>query len=111
MSGGTESRGAERAMTIQRLYERNGEQAGFWVQHRSWGNACALVRSVGGRRVGHVDDVDHARVVLEMYDVRSGRRLQAGERPRRPGDKSYAVIARPAWWVGHPGERTPKLLA
>ena len=35
-------------MTIYGLYERNGNRAGFWVQHRTWNNMCARVQSIDG---------------------------------------------------------------
>jgi len=37
-------------MTIYRLYSDNGNNAGFWVQHRTWGNVCAQVHSIAGHR-------------------------------------------------------------
>ena len=91
-------------MTIYRMYAQNGHRAGFWVQHRGWGNACALVLSVGGREVGplpgrpplHGD----AAVIVRRHDVRSGRVLDAGVRVDHPGDKNFAFIAEPSWSRG-----------
>ena len=88
-------------MTIYRLYSENGDRAGFWVQHRSWSNACALVRSVAGRSAGRLPGPaphhNGAEVVVEAFDVRSGRPIDLGPVLDAPTDRNFTAIARP-WW-------------
>jgi hypothetical protein len=63
-------------MTLYRLYQQNGNRTGFWVQHRTWVNTCGRVVSIGG---------DGAAVVMELFDIRSGRALaHADERRTQP---------------------------
>lgn len=92
-------------MTIYRMYEQNGNRAGFWVQHRGWDNACALVLSVGGSGAGPLPGrpPSHggAAVIVRHHDVRSGRVLATGVRLDDPGDKNYAFIAEPSWSRGN----------
>ena len=87
-------------MKIVRLYAENGHCAGFWVQHRTWSNACARVASINGRRSGELPEGDELRgdldIALESFDVRSGRALHA-ELPRAQ-DATFARIAEPAWY-------------
>ena len=88
-------------MTIYRLYAENGDRAGFWVQHRSWGNLCAQVQSVGGRESGALPGVaphhDNAPVQMRVLDVRSGRPISVIPSPAHPGDRNYSRIAEPNW--------------
>ncbi|MEO6435390.1 MAG: hypothetical protein ABIP55_06465 [Tepidisphaeraceae bacterium] len=88
-------------MTIYRLYVQNGNRAGFWVQHRTWTNACAIVRSVGGQRTGQLPGAaavqEEAQIIADTFDVRSGRRVQAAAAPHDPQDRHYTLIAEP-WW-------------
>jgi hypothetical protein len=92
-------------MSIYRLYAQNGQSAGFWIQHRSWSNACAWVQSVGGRRRGALPGRapfhNYVEVAMQGYDVRSGRpmELEASSLPP-PHDRSYSRIAQPAWAHG-----------
>jgi hypothetical protein len=88
-------------MTIYRLYADNGNRAGFWVQHRSWQNTCALVQSVAGQREGRLPGTaprhDDAAVNVRGFDVRSGRPIDLGPTLEAPHDRHYVAIARP-WW-------------
>ena len=109
-------------MTIYRMYEENGERAGFWVQHRKWSNACAQVRSIDGRDSGPLPGAsprhNEAAVVVHVFDIRSGRPmsevtseaattpplppLATGCAPAQqffcdPCDKQYVRIAEPFW--------------
>jgi hypothetical protein len=86
-------------MTVFRLYEQNGNCAGFWVQHRLWTNTCARVITVNGTRFGELPHGDKrhpdAAFTLEAFDVRSGR-------PSDPAipcadDNGFVRIADPAW--------------
>jgi hypothetical protein len=87
-------------MTIYRLYAQNGNSAGFWVQHRQWANACAHVHSVNGRRIGALshdaDARDDAAVVMQSFDVRSGRPLEPVPLPA--DDRHFDQIAEPSWY-------------
>ena len=87
-------------MTILRLYAENGHCAGFWVQHRQWLNVCARVTSIDGHRFGELPDGVELRndvdIILESFDVRSGRPLHAAPRPAH--DTSFVRIAEPAWY-------------
>ena len=88
-------------MTIYRLYSDNGDNAGFWVQHRKWGDVCAQVQSVAGLRRGKLPGVaplhDRAPAEFHWFDVRSGRQLDAPPAALEPDDKHYASIAIPFW--------------
>ena len=88
-------------MTIYRLYSDNGCAAGFWVQHRSWGNVCAQVYTIAGQRRGRLPGApplhDCAPAEFRWFDVRSGRAIKAPAETLEPGDKNYASIAVP-WW-------------
>src|SRR5262245_13322475 len=87
-------------MTLYRLYSQNGDRAGFWVQHRTWANACARVQTIAGKRSGRLPGSsprhDDAEIVIETFDVRSGRRMGPGN-PQCPADRNYSMIAEP-WW-------------
>jgi hypothetical protein len=94
-------------MTIYRMYVENGNRAGFWVQHRSWKNACALIVAVAGQPFGPLEgaapDYGNPHVDVRWFDIRSGRAvtpptdtdqaLQLGS----PGDINFHFIAEPAW--------------
>jgi len=88
-------------MTIYRLYSDNGNNAGFWVQHRTWGNVCAQVHSIAGHRHGRLPGApplhDRARAEFHWFDVRSGRAVEAPAQTLEPEDKNYSSIAVP-WW-------------
>ena len=88
-------------MTIYRLYSDNGDNAGFWVQHRKWGNLCARVEAIAGQRHGKLPGAaplhDRAPAQFQWFDVRSGRPLDAPPEALEPGDKNYASIAVPFW--------------
>ena len=92
-------------MTLYRLYSQNGNRAGFWVQHRTWANACGRVQSIGGQRFGGLPGLapvhDDAAVIVELFDVRSGRRMHLGA-PQCPKDRNYTLIAEP-WWSHQEG--------
>jgi hypothetical protein len=89
-------------MTISRMYADNGNRAGFWVQHRTWRNACAQVQSVAGQQTGKLPGngalPDNAAVVIRCFDVRSGRPMQLGTEIETPRDKHYRSIAQPGWY-------------
>ncbi len=88
-------------MTIYGLYNQNGRRSGFWIQHRSWGNICAQVRSIAGASSGalpgHAPLYDNAKVIMQVFDVRSGRPLQSELSLHPPEDRNYAQIAEPYW--------------
>ena len=90
-------------MTIYRIYTENGNRAGFWVQHRSWGNLCAQVESIAGRSEGKLPDPptdDCAEIMMRVFDVRSGRRVNTPPAPAPDGchDRNYSRIAEPYWY-------------
>ena len=89
-------------MTLYRLYAENGHRAGFWVQHRSWGNICAQVQSIAGLRSGALPGIaplhDKAEVLVRVFDVRSGRPMQNPPSLMPPHDRSYTRIAEPSWY-------------
>jgi hypothetical protein len=91
-------------MTIYRMYADNGNRAGFWVQHRTWLNACAQIQSIAGQRNGKLPGFaplhDNAEVVIRGFDVRSGRPMELGSRLETPQDHNYTVIAEPGWYRG-----------
>jgi hypothetical protein len=88
-------------MSIYRLYIQNGNSAGFWIQHRSWQNICAQVLSIAGRRSGilpgNAPAHEHADVLLQCFDVRSGRPLLTQPSIESPEDRGYVLIAQPPW--------------
>jgi hypothetical protein len=87
-------------MTIYRVYVENGNRAGFWVQHRTWGNTCARVRSIAGKAEGKLPgaapNYDDSPVAMQMFDVRSGRPMSADE-SINIADRQYTRIAEPFW--------------
>lgn len=91
-------------MTIFRLYTQNGDCAGFWVQHRRWKNTCALVLSVCGLRAGELpvsESYQHkTKIMLECYDVRSGRPIMAEAWLDQVHDREFERIAEPFWCHG-----------
>lgn len=91
-------------MTIYAMYSQNGNRAGFWVQHRGWGNTCAIVVTVGGVDMGPLPGKppahDQAEVVVCQHDVRSGRLLNVNLQLVNPADKNFSFIAEPAWSRG-----------
>ena len=94
-------------MTIYRMYADFGDRVGFWVQHRAWRNTCALVVSVGGRRIGKLAGraplYGSPAVRVRWHDVRSGRPVcppmetDGTESLADPGDIHYGFIAEPSW--------------
>ena len=88
-------------MTIYRLYAENGHRAGFWIQHRSWENACAQVVTIAGQDFGHLPGVPptygNAVVVVTTFDVRSGRKLEVNAILPNPDDRHFSRIAEPSW--------------
>ena len=95
-------------MSIFRLYADNGHCAGFWIQHRTWRNTCAQVRSIAGKQTGRLPGVapSHggAPVVLRAYDVRSGRPMELDPTSPEPDDRNFARIAQPSWYRPTPDE-------
>ena len=91
-------------MTIYRLYGENGNRAGFWVQHRSWLNTCALVKTVAGQSEGSlhvaVPAIDGIAVLMELFDVRSGRSIESRSMLGQGNDRNYTRIAEPYWCHG-----------
>jgi hypothetical protein len=89
-------------VTIYRLYTENGNRAGFWVQHRTWKNLCARVRSVGGREFGKLPGKaplhNNATISIECFDVRSGRPAPIAESDEQLTDKNFVSIAEPSWY-------------
>ncbi len=102
-------------MTIYRMYVDQGNRAGFWVQHRSWPNACARVDSIGGlesgRLPGRAPNHDDAEVRIRGFDVRSGRPVDLGAIIQTPCDQHFAVIAEPMWFRNHRFTKPPVLAA
>ena len=88
-------------MTVYSLYTQNGNQAGFWIQHRSWQNMCARVQTVAGHDRGQLPgqspDYDGAPVTVRYFDVRSGRELDNAALPLDLHDRNYSRIAEPYW--------------
>jgi len=89
-------------MTLYRMYSDNGNRAGFWVQHRSWGNICAQVRSLSGQECGRLVDQANVDVVVQGFDVRSGRPVELGHGFAMPTDRNFRVIAEPGWFRRQP---------
>jgi hypothetical protein len=91
-------------VTIYRLYAENGNRAGFWVQHRTWSNACALVTSVAGRAEGSLPLAllagESLQVLMELFDVRSGRAIESIPPQADCEDRNYTRIAEPYWRHG-----------
>jgi hypothetical protein len=89
-------------MSIYRLYLQNGNNAGFWIQHRSWQNVCAQVMTIAGRRSGSLPGTspsyEHANVHLQCFDVRSGRPVPPLD-SRSPQDCGFVMIAQPPWYA------------
>ena len=93
-------------MTIYRLYTENGNRAGFWVQHRSWANLCAQVQSIAGQKSGRLPGnsplYDGAKISVECFDVRSGRKTVLAGFEESLTDKNFVAIAQPFWDRPHP---------
>ena len=89
-------------MNICRLYIQNGNNAGFWVQHRSLPNMCAQVQSIAGQRNGRlaVDPAAQSDVQVHCFDVRSGRPVPSVVSIDQPQDNAFVLIAEPAWYKG-----------
>ena len=96
-------------MTIYRMYAENGNRAGFWVQHRTWSNTCALVKSVAGRAEGRLPVAapagDAIHVLMAVFDVRSGRAIDSVPPSTHGDDRNYTRIAEPYWRHGFEKER------
>jgi len=89
-------------MNIPQLYEQNGNMAGFWVQHRSWANQCAQVQTVAGLRSGPLPRRRPLAVVMDVFDVRSGRATEGGDVNNAESDRNFSRIADPPWHrLGH----------
>jgi hypothetical protein len=90
-------------MTIYRLYAQNGDRAGFWVQHRSWGNLCARVQSIGGKDFGALPGQsplhEGAQIAIECFDVRSGRRAASEVLTSDLLGRNFVMIAKPSWYA------------
>ena len=88
-------------MTIYRIYNDNGDRAGFWVQHRKWKDWCALVLTINAKAEGPLPGTapyhDDAPVEFQWYDIRSGRKLDTPPILEDLRDKNYATIAVPSW--------------
>ncbi|HEX8523765.1 MAG TPA: hypothetical protein VF669_16030 [Tepidisphaeraceae bacterium] len=89
-------------MTIQGLYLQNGLRGGFWVQHRSWRNMCAQVRKIEGQQDDALSsecarDTAGTDLIVQCFDVRSGRALPAEHCLENPEDRNFTLIAEPAW--------------
>jgi hypothetical protein len=89
-------------LTLYRLYTENGNRAGFWVQHRDWNNRCARVRSIDGQESGRLPGssplYNEAKIVVDCFDVRSGRPLTADAFDKPVTDRKFIPIAQPAWY-------------
>jgi hypothetical protein len=88
-------------MSIYRLYIQNGHCAGFWIQHRNWPNKCARVLSIAGRQRGVLPGAapahENANVLVQCFDVRSGRSVPSEPAIESPQDHGYVLIAEPPW--------------
>ena len=88
-------------MTIYRIYNENGNRAGFWIQHRTWPNMCAQVQSIAHRESGILPGTPPARnqfaVLVNYFDVRSGRIVGLDPVIDLPDDSGYVTIAEPLW--------------
>jgi hypothetical protein len=100
-------RNEESQLSIYRLYIQNGNSAGFWIQHRGWRSVCAQVLSIAGRNRGGLPGCspmhDHAGVLMQCFDVRSGRPLPSNPTLEAPEDRGYVLIAEPPWYRGQRG--------
>jgi hypothetical protein len=88
-------------VTLYRLYTENGNRAGFWVQHRTWANRCARVHSIAGQSEGALPlalaEGVESLVSMQVFDVRSGRRVDPATAQDNPVDRNYTRIAEPNW--------------
>jgi hypothetical protein len=84
-------------MNIPQLYAQNGNLAGFWVQHRTWRNQCAQVQTVGGRRSGPLPHKHSLPIVMQVFDVRSGRAVEPCDLGAPELDRNFIRIADPPW--------------
>jgi hypothetical protein len=89
-------------MSIYRLYMQNSNCAGFWIQHRTWSNACARVQSIAGHFRGVLPGEPGGEagpdVLVQRFDVRSGRPVGPAEVLEHPEDRGFALIAEPPWY-------------
>lgn len=88
------------------MYVANGHRAGFWVQRNSWGNTCALVKSVGGIESGELPGVPpyfsipgrgNPKVIVDVYDLWTGAVKDRDTLLSCPGTYAYHRIAPPPW--------------
>ena len=60
------------------------------------------MQSIAGLRFGKLPGEaplhDNAEVLIEGFDVRSGRPVKLGPRLEEPLDRNYSVIAQPEWY-------------
>jgi hypothetical protein len=86
------------------MYVQNGHRAGFWVQHRTWTSQCARVSSIAGQQAGKLPGdaplYGNAEVLVQGFDVRSGRPIPLGPKLETPGDRNFVIIAEPSWYRG-----------
>ena len=89
-------------MTIYSMYSNNGNRAGFWVQHSTWRNTCAQIQSIAGQRNGKLPGdaplYGNAEVLVQGFDIRSGRPVPLGPRLETPECRNYSAIAEPGWY-------------
>lgn len=64
---------------------------------------CARVRTVAGKSSGALPGSspghDAAAVLVQCYDVRSGRPVPTHTAVDRPEDRGYVMIAQPPWYT------------
>ena len=93
-------------MTIYRIYAENGNRACFWVQHRTWRNACGHVQSIAGQSEGALGRNDGSDdVLMHVFDIRSGRPIPSHPPRDYRDDRNYTRIAEPFWCHGLEQER------
>ena len=90
-----------RAPNVYEMYIENGCQTGYWVQRNSWGNTCARVKMIGGRRSGPLPGAApyflNVAVHVDIYDLWTGALKQSDALLSCPGTFAYTRIAAPSW--------------
>ena len=93
---------------LSEMHVANGSRAGFWVQRDSWGNTCALVKTVGGMEAGELSGVPpyfgvkgkgSPKVVADVFDLRTAAIKDAGILLSCPGTYTYSQILPPRWYT------------
>jgi hypothetical protein len=90
-----------RGPNVYEMYVANDCHSGFWVQRNSWGNTCAHVKMIGGRRSGPLPGVApyflSVAVHADIYDLWTGELKDSDVLLSCPGTFAYKRIAAPPW--------------